>query len=113
MTSGARELADMAQTLRAQRNTVELLAVAQSQHNEKLDRHEESLTAAHGKLDRIIIMLKRLPRHQRSVANPSLERPAGKLELQLSPQPAAKGRDGSQLACSPRDAMSSRTGKAA
>jgi hypothetical protein len=36
------------------------LAITQSQHNEKLDRHEGSLTAAHGKLDRIITMLDRL-----------------------------------------------------
>jgi hypothetical protein len=32
----------------------------QSQHNEKLDRHEASLTAAHGKLDQIITMIGRL-----------------------------------------------------
>ena len=50
----------MAQTLRAQQHTIQALAITQSQHNEKLDRHEESLTAAHGKLDRIITMLDRL-----------------------------------------------------
>lgn len=55
--SGDRDLADMAQTLRAQQHTIQALAITQSQHNEKLDRHEESLTAAHGKLDRIIAML--------------------------------------------------------
>ena len=58
--SGDRDLADMAQTLRAQQHTIQALAITQSQHNEKLDRHEESLTAAHGKLDRIISMLGRL-----------------------------------------------------
>lgn len=58
--SGDRDLADMAQTLRAQQHTVQALAITQSQHNEKLDRHEESLHAAHGKLDRIIAMLDRL-----------------------------------------------------
>jgi len=56
--SGAR--GDMAQTLRAQQHTIQALAITQSQHNEKLDRHEESLTSAHGKLDRIITMLDRL-----------------------------------------------------
>ncbi|GEM_PF-6716472 len=58
--SGDRDLGDMAQTLRAQQHTIQALAITQSQHNEKLDRHEESLTAAHGKLDRIITMLDRL-----------------------------------------------------
>jgi hypothetical protein len=65
--SGDRDLADMAQTLRAQQHTIQALAITQSQHNEKLDRHEEkldrheaSLTAAHGKLDQIITMLGRL-----------------------------------------------------
>ena len=58
--SGDRDLADMAQTLRAQRSTIQALAITQSQHNEKLDRHQDSLTAAHGKLDRIIGMLHRL-----------------------------------------------------
>lgn len=58
--SGDRDLADMAQTLRAQQHTIQALAITQSQHNEKLDRHEESLTAANGKLDRIIAMLDRL-----------------------------------------------------
>lgn len=58
--SGDRDLADMAQTLRAQQHTIQALAITQSQHNDKLDRHEESLTAAHGKLDRIITMLDRL-----------------------------------------------------
>lgn len=58
--SGDRDLADMAQTLRAQQHTIQALAITQSQHNEKLDRHEESLTAAHSKLDRIITMLDRL-----------------------------------------------------
>ena len=57
---GDRDLGDMAQTLRAQQHTIQALAITQSQHNEKLDRHEESLTAAHGKLDRIITMLDRL-----------------------------------------------------
>jgi hypothetical protein len=57
---GDRDLSDMAQTLRAQQHTIQALAITQSQHNEKLDRHEESLTAAHGKLDRIITMLDRL-----------------------------------------------------
>lgn len=57
---GDRDLGDMAQTLRAQQHTSQALAITQSQHNEKLDRHEESLTAAHGKLDRIITMLDRL-----------------------------------------------------
>ena len=55
--SGDRDLGDIAQTLRAQQHTIQALAIAQSQHNEKLDRHEDSLTAAHGKLDRIIAML--------------------------------------------------------
>ncbi|MDG4826065.1 hypothetical protein O7635_29810 [Asanoa sp. WMMD1127] len=55
-----RDLADMAQTLRAQQHTIQALAIAQSQHNEKLDRHEDSLTAAHGRLDRVIAMLDRL-----------------------------------------------------
>jgi hypothetical protein len=58
--SGDRDLADMAQTLPAQQYTIQALAITQSQHNEKLDRHEQSLTAAHGKLDRIITMLSRL-----------------------------------------------------
>lgn len=58
--SGDRDLSDMAQTLRAQQHTIQALAITESQHNEKLDRHEESLTAAHGKLDRIITMLDRL-----------------------------------------------------
>jgi hypothetical protein len=58
--SGDRDLGDMAQTLRAQQHTIQALAITQSQHNVKLDRHEESLTAAHGKLDRIITMLDRL-----------------------------------------------------
>jgi hypothetical protein len=58
--SGDRDLGDMAQTLRAQQHTIQALAITQSQHNEKLDRHEDSLTAAHGKLDRIINMLDRL-----------------------------------------------------
>jgi hypothetical protein len=61
--SGDRDLADMAQTLRAQQHTIQALAITQSQHNEKLDRHEESLSAAHGKLDRIITMLGRLLAH--------------------------------------------------
>jgi hypothetical protein len=56
----ATDLADMAQTLRAHQHTIQALAIAQSQHNEKLDQHEASLTAAHGKLDRIISMLGRL-----------------------------------------------------
>lgn len=58
--SGDRDLADMAQTLRAQQHTIQALAITQSQHNEKLDRHDASLTAAHGKLDQIIAMLGRL-----------------------------------------------------
>lgn len=58
--SGDRDLADMAQTLRAQQHTIQALAITQSQHNEKLDRHEASLTAAHGKLDQIVSMLSRL-----------------------------------------------------
>jgi phage shock protein A len=58
--SGDRDLADMAQTLRAQQHTIQALAITQSQHNEKLDRHEESLTGAHRKLDQIITMLDRL-----------------------------------------------------
>jgi len=58
--SGDRDLADMAQTLRAQQHTIQASAITQSQHNDKLDRHEASLTAAHGKLDRIITMLDRL-----------------------------------------------------
>ncbi len=58
--SGDRDLADMAQTLRAQQHTIHALAITQSQHNEKLDRHEDSLSAAHGKLDRITAMLDRL-----------------------------------------------------
>jgi hypothetical protein len=48
------------QTLRAQQHTIQALAITQSQHNERLDRHEASLTAAHGKLDRIMGMLGRL-----------------------------------------------------
>ncbi len=55
--SGDRGLTDMAQTLRAQQHIIQALAISQSQHNEKLDRHEASLTAAHGKLDQIITML--------------------------------------------------------
>lgn len=58
--SGDRDLADMAQTLRAQQHTIQALAITQSQHNEKLDRHERSLDEAHGKLDQIIAMLGRL-----------------------------------------------------
>ena len=58
--SGDRDLGDMAQTLRAQQHTIQALAITQSQHNEKLDRHEQSLTAAHGKLDRIITLLTQL-----------------------------------------------------
>ena len=58
--SGDRDLSDMAQTLRAQQHAIQALAVTQPQHNEKLDRHQESLTVAHGKLDRIITMLDRL-----------------------------------------------------
>lgn len=50
----------MAQTLRAQQHTIHALAVTRSQRNGKLDRHEVSLTAAHGKLDQIIDMLGRL-----------------------------------------------------
>lgn len=50
----------VAQTLRAQQHTIQALAINQSQHNEKLDRHETSLTATHGKLDQIIGMLGRL-----------------------------------------------------
>jgi hypothetical protein len=61
--SSDRDLADMAQTLRAQQHTIQASAITQSQHNEKLDRHEESLTGAHGKLDRIIAMLGRLLDH--------------------------------------------------
>jgi hypothetical protein len=61
--SGDRDLGDMAQTLRAQQHTIQALAITQSQHNEKLDRHEDSLTAAHVKLDRIITMLDRLLNH--------------------------------------------------
>lgn len=57
---GDRALGDMAQTLRAQQHTIQALAITQPQHDEKLDRHEESLTAAHGNLDRIITMLDRL-----------------------------------------------------
>ncbi len=58
--SGDRDLGDMAQTLRAQQHTIQALAITQSQHNEKLDLHEQSLTAAHGKLDQIITLLTRL-----------------------------------------------------
>jgi hypothetical protein len=58
--SGDRDLSDMAQTLRAQQHTIQALAITQSQHNEKLDRHEASLSAAHGKLDQIITMISRL-----------------------------------------------------
>lgn len=58
--SGDRDLGDMTQTLRAQQHTIQALAITQAQHNEKLDRHEQSLAAAHGKLDRIIAMLDRL-----------------------------------------------------
>ena len=58
--SGDRDLADMAQTLRAQQHTIQALAITQSQHNEKLDRHAASLTAAHGKLDQIITMLEQV-----------------------------------------------------
>lgn len=58
--SSDRDPADMAQTLRAQQHTIQALAITQSQHDESLDRHEDSLTAAHGKLDRIITMLDRL-----------------------------------------------------
>jgi hypothetical protein len=50
----------MAQTLRAQQHTIQAVAITQSQHNERLDRHEQSLTAAHGKLDQIISMIGRL-----------------------------------------------------
>ncbi|MFI5493350.1 hypothetical protein [Actinoplanes sp. NPDC051859] len=72
--SGDRDLAGMAQTLRAQQHTIQALAITQSQHNEKLDhhnekldqqnerldRHEASLSAAHGKLDQIIALLGQL-----------------------------------------------------
>jgi chromosome segregation ATPase len=64
---GDRDLGDMAQALRAQQHAIQALAITQSQHNEKLDRqeeqldrHEKSLTAAHGKLDRIITTLDHL-----------------------------------------------------
>jgi hypothetical protein len=50
----------MAHSLRAQLHTVQALAIAQSQHNEKLDRHEASLTTAHGTLDQIIGMVGQL-----------------------------------------------------
>ena len=50
----------VAQTLHAQQHTIQALAITQSQHNERLDRHEASLTAAHGKLDQIIGMLGQL-----------------------------------------------------
>jgi hypothetical protein len=59
-TSGDRDPADVAQTLRAQQHTIQALAITPSQHNEKLDRHEASLAAAHGKLGRIIEILGRL-----------------------------------------------------
>lgn len=58
--SGDRDLADMAQTPRAQQHTIQAPAITQSQHDEKLDRHKASLTAAHAKLDQIIAMLGRL-----------------------------------------------------
>ncbi|MGB8379882.1 MAG: hypothetical protein WCG47_01320 [Dermatophilaceae bacterium] len=58
--SGDRDLADMALTLRAQQHTIQALAITQSQHNEQLDRHEQSLTEAHVKLDQIITLLGRL-----------------------------------------------------
>lgn len=58
--SGDRDLADLGQTLRAQQHTIQALAITQSQHNDKLDRHEQSLSAAHGKLDQIISMLGQL-----------------------------------------------------
>ncbi|RZU48824.1 hypothetical protein EV385_0549 [Krasilnikovia cinnamomea] len=58
--SADRDLSGLAQTLRAQHHSIQAMAINQSQHNEKLDRHEESLAAAHGKLDRIITMLDRL-----------------------------------------------------
>jgi hypothetical protein len=58
--SGDRDLADMAQTLRAQQHTIQALAITQSQHNEKLDRHQDSLATTHDKLDRIITLLGQL-----------------------------------------------------
>jgi hypothetical protein len=53
-------MSSLDETLRAQQHTIQALAITQSQHNEKLDRHQASLTAAHGKLDRIIELLGRL-----------------------------------------------------
>jgi hypothetical protein len=58
--SGDRDLADIAQTLRAQQHTIQALAITQAQHNFKLDQHEETLASAHNKLDQIIVMLSRL-----------------------------------------------------
>ena len=61
------DLSDMAQMLRAQQHTIQALAITQSQHdgklvqqNERLDRHEASLDAAHGKLDQIVTLLTEL-----------------------------------------------------
>lgn len=44
----------------AQQHTIQALAITQSQHDEKLDRHDQSLTVAHGKRNRIIALLDRL-----------------------------------------------------
>jgi hypothetical protein len=41
-------------------HSIQALAITQSQHNEQLGRHEQSLATAHDKLDRIITMLQRL-----------------------------------------------------
>lgn len=58
--SGDRDLGDLAASARAQQHLIQALAITQAQQNEKLDRHDAALAAAHGKLDRIVAMLGRL-----------------------------------------------------
>jgi hypothetical protein len=62
--SGDRDLADMAQTLRAHQMSIQALSITQAQHNDllrdqarTLERHGQALVASHDKLDLIIGML--------------------------------------------------------
>ena len=67
LRDGDDDLSDMPQMLSAQQHTIQALAITQSQYNEKLDqqnerlnRHEASLSAAHSKLDQIVTLLTEL-----------------------------------------------------
>ena len=68
-TGGDRDLFGTAKTLRAQQHTIQALGITQSQHNEKLDRHEVSLSAANGKLDQIVTLLTELIDHDERRSN--------------------------------------------